>query len=284
MRVRVGYAGPHWGSDGAVREGGAWAFPCAYSQFSRGYLDTEGSLVTLSQGGVSADWSGPRHPCGQCRSYPRCPLPRAPLVSPGPTEDQCESGSHLPKGTGSTSSPPRTPSPSRASSARGLGLEAVLVPTPLAGVPQPQAAPPVLDMATRTANRDLIVGQLNDDAYLSGLVDEAYAIIYEGCPSVRNAVRSARNSLMNNFGHIAPAATKHASWVAGRPVYDDVEALFQTDNTGGEVREQIMIYTVLAVASVRIDSDGTDAQKDSWGGRSGAQLHSNLRRIWSFGD
>ena len=85
MRVRVGCAGPHRGSDGAVREGGAWAFPCAYSQFSRGYLDTEGSLVTLSQGGVSADWSGPRHPCGQCRSYLRCPLPRAPLVSPGPT-------------------------------------------------------------------------------------------------------------------------------------------------------------------------------------------------------
>ena len=86
-----------------------------------------------------------------------CPRGLTPLISPGPTEDQCEHRQPQLSDRVRLSSPPRTPSRDVVLGRESLG-EANPIPTPLGVAQVPPPTTPA-DMATRDANRAMMVGR-----------------------------------------------------------------------------------------------------------------------------
>ena len=117
---------------------------------------------------------------------------------------------------------------------------------------------------TRDRARVEMTANLNDEEWVNGLVVESYALVYDGSASVRMATRSVKREIASVLGHVGSEA-KHPTWAAGRPEYASIQALLETDNAGGEVREQIMLYTKAVVCSHRVESGGTEAERDAWG-------------------
>ena len=130
---------------------------------------------------------------------------------------------------------------------------------------QPQL-PQIPQMAAGVRDRARIemTANLNDDEYVKGIAIESFRLIYNESAAVRMAIRSTKRIMEAELGHVG-ADSKHPSWRAGRPDYASIQSLLETDNAGGEVREQIMHYARVVCCSQRVDSHGTDAERDSWG-------------------
>ena len=122
-------------------------------------------------------------------------------------------------------------------------------------------------MANRRARRDEMTAQLNEDVFLAGVVNEAHALVYLQSVDTRSAIKAVERELTGILGHIGDDnARRHPSFIPEeRPAYTSVDDLLATDNSGGEVREQILVYAKSLCVSYRVDNSGTDRQRDAWG-------------------
>ena len=120
-------------------------------------------------------------------------------------------------------------------------------------------------MAARDSRKREMVAKLNDEAYVSAIVDEAYTAIMSTSTSNAAAKRKAVRAFEYGGCHIGPEE-KHDSWTEEHGVYADCDKLFETDNSTGKVREQLVIFAFILMFETRLrfDPATTERERDQW--------------------
>ena len=141
-----------------------------------------------------------------------------------------------------------------------IAEEAPLLPLQLFQGVSPQR----ITIMSRASRMQAFTAQLNDDAYLDALLDEAYKEVYGSLGSIRQVINTGSRLLQGDLAHIGSGA-KHGSWQADtHDEYADVDSLLQTSDDTGKVRMQIMLYAQICLMSIRVDDKGIPAQVEKW--------------------
>ena len=119
-------------------------------------------------------------------------------------------------------------------------------------------------MGTRGANRDAMVASLGDDAWVDALISEAYSDAWSGRTSAHHT-RKHVNRHMKTLFHVGSDGDRPDGFDTTTLFsFEDVDGLLGHPNADGSVRKQILIYTMVLVAGVRIDSTGSITMIEGW--------------------
>ena len=119
-------------------------------------------------------------------------------------------------------------------------------------------------MATRAAFRDAMVAKLNDDVFVDALITEAYADAWRG----RAGAHQTRKHLcrrMKDLFHIGSADSRPDDFdPASLATYDDVDGFLGHPDDDGALRNQLLIYSMVLICSLRIEASDSTKIKESW--------------------
>ena len=102
--------------------------------------------------------------------------------------------------------------------------------------------------ATREARKREMIANLDNDVYIKALVDEAYATIFTGSTTNTAAQKKVKRIFEAEGCHIG-ASAKHDTWADKNGSFESVDAFLSSDNSAGNVRDQLAICLTLDVTN-----------------------------------
>ena len=157
-----------------------------------------------------------------------------------------------------------------AARARSLHASPSQLPIRLFEVPEEQISPGGTDRnmagtATRANNMAAMVASLNDDTWVDGILAEAYTEVWSGRAGDHLTRKYTRKLMAKTLAHIGDNADRPAGFdPAVTSQFQSVDALLESSNAAGEVREQVRVYSCIMIASVRTAEQASGSQKDEW--------------------
>ena len=114
---------------------------------------------------------------------------------------------------------------------------------------------------TRATILLLMEGQLGDEEWVRELVSGAFTSIWETRASAHQPKWVAMNLLQTKMAHIGFVADRPATFIPGTtPEFVTLTNLFECDNTGSAVTEQIALYAVASLATNRVEKSGVASE------------------------